>query len=69
MSSLVQVTLVSISHVQRGHAALNMGYGDLDFFHRAFRRQIGCSPTEYRRRFWGRAAWESDAASTKAVEA
>lgn len=31
--------------------ALNMGYGDLGFFGRVFRRHVGCSPTEYRRRF------------------
>ncbi len=31
--------------------ALNMGYGDLSFFGRVFRRHAGCSPTEYRRRF------------------
>jgi AraC-like DNA-binding protein len=31
--------------------ALNLGYGDLRFFHRVFRRYTGCSPTEYRRRF------------------
>jgi AraC family L-rhamnose operon regulatory protein RhaS len=31
--------------------AANLGYGDLRFFHRVFRRQIGCSPTAYRRLF------------------
>ncbi len=31
--------------------ALNLGYGDLGFFHRVFRRYTGCSPTEYRRSF------------------
>jgi AraC-like DNA-binding protein len=31
--------------------ALNLGYGDLGFFHRVFRRHTGCSPTEYRRNF------------------
>jgi AraC family L-rhamnose operon regulatory protein RhaS len=31
--------------------AANMGYGDLRFFHRVFRRQVGCSPMAYRRRF------------------
>jgi AraC family L-rhamnose operon regulatory protein RhaS len=28
-----------------------LGYGDLRFFHRVFRRQVGCSPTAYRRLF------------------
>lgn len=31
--------------------ALSMGYGDLSFFGRVFRRHVGCSPTQYRRRF------------------
>jgi len=31
--------------------AANLGYGDLRFFHRVFRRQVGYSPTEYRRLF------------------
>jgi AraC-like DNA-binding protein len=31
--------------------ASNLGYGDLAFFNRVFRRQTGCSPTEYRRRY------------------
>jgi AraC-like DNA-binding protein len=31
--------------------ALNLGYGDLRFFYRVFRRHTGCSPTEYRRKF------------------
>ncbi|MGH2391353.1 MAG: helix-turn-helix domain-containing protein [Chloroflexota bacterium] len=31
--------------------AANMGYGDLRFFHRVFRRQVGCSPMAYRRLF------------------
>lgn len=31
--------------------ATNLGYGDLRFFYRVFRRQMGCSPSEYRRRF------------------
>jgi AraC family L-rhamnose operon regulatory protein RhaS len=35
--------------------AAAMGYGDLRFFYRVFRRQVGCSPMAYRRRF-GRTA-------------
>lgn len=31
--------------------AATLGYGDLRFFHRVFRRQIGYSPTAYRRLF------------------
>jgi AraC-like DNA-binding protein len=31
--------------------ALEMGYGDLAFFNRLFRRYMACSPSEYRRRF------------------
>ena len=31
--------------------AFNLGYGDLAFFNRVFRRQTGFNPTEYRRRF------------------
>ena len=31
--------------------AANLGYGDLRFFHRVFRRQVGYSPTAYRRLF------------------
>ncbi len=41
--------------------ALNMGYGDLGFFHRVFRRHTGCSPTEYRRRFGAGQRGEMDA--------
>lgn len=29
------------------------GYNDSRFFHRVFRRHAGCSPTEYRRQFFG----------------
>ena len=32
-----------------GDLAWHLGYGDLRFFHRVFRRYTGCSPTEYRR--------------------
>lgn len=31
--------------------AAALGYGDLRFFHRVFRRQVGYSPTAYRRQF------------------
>jgi AraC-like DNA-binding protein len=34
-----------------GELAASLGYGDLRFFHRVFRRHTGCSPTEYRRVF------------------
>jgi AraC-like DNA-binding protein len=34
-----------------GEIAGDAGYNDTRFFHRVFRRHIGCSPTQYRARF------------------
>ncbi len=42
--------------------AASMGYGDLRFFHRVFRRQVGCSPMAYRRLF-GRTAPTAESVS------
>jgi AraC-like DNA-binding protein len=47
--------------------AASLGYGDLRFFHRVFRRQVGFTPTVYRRLFRQRAAAsEPDLAAPRA---
>ena len=41
-----------------GQIAADIGYSDSRFFHRTFRRQIGCSPTQYKQHFAQQAAPE-----------
>jgi len=36
-----------------GHIARQVGYNDIRFFYRIFRRHTGCNPTQYRKHFGG----------------
>lgn len=50
MRLLAAMRLLTFVEIDVGLLGLNTGYSDRRVFGRAFRRVVGCTPTEYRRR-------------------
>jgi AraC-like DNA-binding protein len=46
-------SLLLQSDVEIGQAARQVGYNDIRFFYRIFRRHTGCNPSQYRKHFGG----------------